>query len=310
MHRSLTRALALLALLCGSGCGLFRTAAVNDLSEAFIGGKAAAVYASDDDPDLVRDALPFSLKTSEILIAQSPGSASLRVAAASGFVQYAAAFLDGEAQMLLTSDLDRARELQRRAGGLYLRGHDHALAGLELAHPGLRGRLRADPAAALAAVGRPEAPLLFWAGAGLAGAISVSGGNPALTADLPIAAAFARRALELDEAWGDGAIHEFFIVFEGGTSGSLGGSEDRAREHFRRAVELTGGRKASPFVALASAVSVPRQDLVEYQGLLERALAVDASAEPRWRLSNTLSQRKARWLLEHAADYILEEAGQ
>ena len=310
MHRSLTRAFVILPLLCGAGCGLVRTAAVDDLSEAFIGGKAAAVYAADDDPELVRDALPFSLKTSEILIAQNPGSASLRLAAASGFVQYAAAFLDGEAQMLLTTDLDRARELQRRAGGLYLRGRDHALAGLELAHPGLRGRLLADPAAALAAVGRPEAPLLFWAGAGLAGAISVSGGNPALSADLPLAGALARRALELDETWGDGAIHEFLIVFEGGTAGAMGGSEDRAREHFRRAVELTGGRKASPYVALASAVSVPRQDLVEYKRLLERALAVDASAEPRWRLSNTLSQRKARWLLDHAADFFLEEVGQ
>jgi predicted anti-sigma-YlaC factor YlaD len=308
LHRSLTRTLVLLPLLCG--CSLFRSAAVDNLSEAFIGGRAAEVYASDDDPELVRDALPFSLKTGEILIAQSPESVSLRLAAASGFVQYAAAFLDGEAQQLLTSDLNRARELQRRAGGLYLRGSDHALAGLELSHPGLRGRLRADPAAALAAVGRTEAPLLFWAGAGLAGAISVSGGNPALTAELPLAGALAQRALELDEAWGDGAIHEFFIVFEGGRTGALGGSEDRAREHFRRTLELTGGRKASPYVALATAVSVPRQDLAEYKGLLERALAVDASAEPRWRLSNTLSQRKARWLLDHAADYFFEEEEQ
>ena len=298
----------LLPLLCG--CGVVRDAAIGGVSEAFLGGRAAEVYAADDDPELVREALPFSLKTSEILIAQNPGSVSLRLAAASGFVQYAAAFLDGEADMLIVSDLDRARELRRRAGGLYLRGRDHALAGLELAHPGLRGQLQDNAAAALAAIGYPEAPLLFWAGAGWAGAISVSGGVPALTADLPLAGALARRALELDESWGDGVIHEFFIVFEGGRAGALGGSEERAREHFRRALELTGGRKASPYVALASAVSVSRQDLVEYKGLLERALAVDPSVEPRWRLSNTLSQRKARWLLDHAADFFLEEAQQ
>ena len=305
LNRLLASALLLPPLLCG--CGLFRKAAVDGVSEAFLGGAAADAFASDDDPELVRDALPFSLKTSEILIAQNPRSPALRLAAASGFVQYASAFLDDEAGMLMETDLARARALQGRAAGLYQRGRDHALAGLELAHPGLRARLRENPAAALAGVERAEAPLLFWAGAGWAGAISVSPGNPALTADLPLAGALANRALELDEAWGDGTIHEFFISFEGGRAGALGGSEPRAREHFRRAVELTGGRKASPYVSLAATVSVQRQDLAEFKALLAQALAVDVSAEPRWRLSNTLSQRKARWLLDHAADLFVEE---
>ena len=96
----------------------------------------------------------------------------------------------------------------------------------------------------------------------------------------------------------------------GGRAGALGGSEARAREHFQRALALTGGRKASPYVALATAVSVRRQDLAEFKGLLAHALAVDVAAAPRWRLSNALSQRKARWLLEHAADFFVEEEQQ
>jgi predicted anti-sigma-YlaC factor YlaD len=75
-------------------------------------------------------------------------------------------------------------------------------------------------------------------------------------------------------------------------------------------VELTGGRKASPYVSLAKTVSVQRQDLVEFKALLAQALAVDPAAEPRWRLSNTLSRRKARWLLDHAADLFVGEEGQ
>jgi hypothetical protein len=221
-------------------------------------------------------------------------------------VQYASAFLDDEADRLMDSDLERARALKARAAGLYRRGRDHALAGLEAAHPDLRARLREDPAAALVKVGRAEAPLLFWAGAGWAGAIAASPGDPALTADLPLVGALAGRALALDEAWGDGTIHEFFIAFEGGRIGALGGSEEQARKHFRRAVELTGSRKASPYVSLAATVSVQRQDLAEFRALLAQALAVDASAVPRWRLSNALSQRKARWLQDHAADLFLE----
>jgi len=304
LHGVMASVLLLPPLLCG--CGLSRRAAVGGASEALLGPAAADAFASDDDPELVRDALPFSLKAGEILIAQDPANASLRLAAASGFVQYASAFLDDEADRLMDTDLARARALKARAAGLYQRGRDHALAGLETAHPGLRARLREDPAAALAKVARAEAPLLFWAGAGWAGAIAATPGNPALAADLPLAGALASRALALEEAWGDGAIHEFFIAFEGGRIGALGGDEDRAREHFRRAVELTGGRKASPYVSLAATVSVRRQDLAEFKSLLAEALAVDASAVPRWRLSNTLSQRKARWLQDHAADLFVE----
>lgn len=303
LHRVLASAFLLPLLF---GCGLSRRAAVGGASEALLGSAAADAFASDDDPELVREALPFSLKASEILIAQDPANASLRLAAASGFVQYASAFLDDEAAMLMDTDLARARALQTRAAGLYLRGRDHALAALELAHPGLRRRLRQDSVAALAGVGRAEAPLLFWAGAGWAGAIAASPGDPTLTVDLPLAGALVGRALALDEAWGDGTIHEFFIAYEGARIGALGGSEQRAREHFRRAVELTGGRKASPYVALAATVSVRRQDLAEFKALLAQALLVDAAATPRWRLANTLAQRKARWLLEHAADLFVE----
>ena len=53
-------------------------------------------------------------------------------------------------------------------------------------------------------------------------------------------------------------------------------------------------------------MSVQRQDLAEFKALLAQALAVDAAAMPRWRLANTLAQRKARWLLDHAADLFVE----
>jgi predicted anti-sigma-YlaC factor YlaD len=301
------RGLLMCALLALSpGCSLVRQSAVDGVSEAFLGRGAAEAFASDGDPELVRDALPFSLKTAEILIAHDPGDPGLRLAAASGFVQYASAFLDDEAKMVAAADLERARQLQARAAALYLRGRDHALAGLEAGHPGLGTALRADPAASLARMGRADTPLLFWAGAGWAGAISLSSGDPALTADIPLAGALAGRALQLDESWGEGQIHEFFIAFEGARMGALGGSEARAREHFRRAVELTRGGKASPYVSLAATVSVRRQDLAEFRALLSQALSIDAAAVPRWRLSNVLAQRKARWLLGQTAELFVE----
>ena len=56
------------ALACAatlSGCSI-RSLAINTLAEAL--AESGSVYASDSDPELVRDALPFALKTFESLL--------------------------------------------------------------------------------------------------------------------------------------------------------------------------------------------------------------------------------------------------
>ena len=172
-------------------------------------------------------------------------------------------------------------------------------------HPGFEKRLRQDPRHALGALSERDVPLLFWAGAGWAGAISTDVDNMSLVAELPIVEAMMRRALELDEDFECGLIHEFFITFEGSRPEASGGSPERAIEHFNRAVTLTGGRKASPFVSLASSVAVRKQDYKLFEDLLNKALAVDPDAVPEWRLVNTLAQEKARWLLDRRKELFL-----
>jgi predicted anti-sigma-YlaC factor YlaD len=71
----------------------------------------------------------------------------------------------------------------------------------------------------------------------------------------------------------------------------------RARKNFSRAVELSHGPPAAPYVALAESVAVSQQDRAEFQRLLAQALAVDVKARPDWTLSNIVMQRRARWLL-------------
>jgi predicted anti-sigma-YlaC factor YlaD len=115
-----------------------------------------------------------------------------------------------------------------------------------------------------------------------------------------------RRALDLDEAYDHGAIHEFMIAFEGGRSDAMGGSIERAREHFNRAVELSDGARAAPLVSLAETVSVRIQDRAEFESLLHRALRIDVDARPQWRLANLIMQRRARWLLGRADLLFLE----
>jgi predicted anti-sigma-YlaC factor YlaD len=190
--------------------------------------------------------------------------------------------------------------LRQRARRLYLRARNYGLRGLELDHPGLGDRLREDPGRALAAERVEDVPFLYWTAASWGSLISLSKDDPDLLADLPVVEALVRRALDLEEAYDDGALHEFMITFEGSRSDTMGGSAARARQHFQRAMELSGGKRASPLVALAESVSVKDQNREEFQSLLQKALAIDCDARPEWRLANLVMKRRARWLLGRA----------
>jgi len=115
--------------------------------------------------------------------------------------------------------------------------------------------------------------------------------------DLPTVRALAERALVLDESWSKGAIHELMISIDS-LPEALGGSTEQARKHFARAVELQGGVSASPYVLLATGVSVPAQNKAEYEELLKKAIAVDPNKDPSNRLANLIAQRRARALLD------------
>ncbi len=296
----------LFVMLLGSGCGALRRAAIRDVTGVFSGSCGSSVFVQDDDPELIRDALPFVLKTYEALVASDPKNRDLCLTTADAFVKYASAFVHAEAQRLEEVDLRRAQYLRRRATKLYLRGRNYALAGLTLDYPDFEKGLREDAQQILQALSEKDVPLLFWAAAGWAGAISTDVNNMSLVAELPMAEVMMRRALELNKDFEDGAIHEFFITYEGGRSKAMGGSAKRARHHFDSVVSLTRGEKASPYVALASSVAVRKQDYKMFQELLNKALAIDPDAVPEWRLVNTLAQEKARWLLDHLPELFLD----
>lgn len=295
---AITLILAGLAALLLPACSLKRTA-VNVLGDALAGG--GGVYVSDDDPELIREALPFGLKTYESLLAESPGHRGLLLAAAGGFTAYAYLIQD-DADRLDATDLARARELRARAHKLYLRGRDYALRGLETAHPGFRARLHGDPASALAMATRDDVPLLYWTGVSWAGALTAAKDDLGLIAELPTAGALVSRVLELEETFERGTAHEFFIAYEGSRPG---GSPSLAREHYRRALELSGGRRASVHLALAEAVTIREQDLAEFRTLLAAALAVNPDAVPQQRLANAIARRRARWLETRIPDLFL-----
>lgn len=277
-----------------SGCSV-RAAAVDKLGDALAGGGTA--FASDSDPELVKAAVPFSLKLMESLLAERPRHRGLLLAASRGFTQYTYAFVHQDADEREDEDWEASGMLRARARNLYLRARDYGLRGLEVEHAGFEKALRDRPGDAVRVAHRDDVPFLYWTAVAWAAAISVSKSDPDLVADLPFVEALIDRALELDEAYDNGAIHGFLIGFESARAGATGNPMTRARQHFGRAMELSGGGQAAPLVSLAESVSITGQDRAEFESLLTRALAINVNARTEWRLANLVMQRRARWLL-------------
>jgi predicted anti-sigma-YlaC factor YlaD len=282
--------IALAFALGASGCSV-KQYAIDRAADALAEGGSA--FASDDDPQLVREAVPFSLKTIESLIEASPKNEKLLLAACRGFTQYSYAFVQQDADRLEAKDVKAAQVEARRARKLYARARAYGLRGLDARHAGFLK----DPSKVLAATTKADVPLLYWTAAAWAAEISLSKENPDAVADAPQMLALADRAVALDDTYGEGAIPSLLIALEMVRQGGQADPATRARARFDRAVALSGKAQASPYVSYAESVAVPLQDKTQFESMLQTALAIDPDAVPRHRLANLILQDRARWLL-------------
>jgi predicted anti-sigma-YlaC factor YlaD len=299
-------AAAVVAIVMTSTACSVKKIAINKLGDS-LASQSTSSFATDDDPELVGDALPFALKLMEGLLDQVPQHRGLLFATSSGFTQYSYVWVQQPADEMEQQDVERAKVMRLRARKLYLRARDYGIRGLEVKHPNFGASLRHDPKSTVLVARKKDVPLLYWTAASWGAAISVSKDDPDLVADQPIVEALIDRSLQLDPDFDDGAIHGFLISYESARQGAKGDFAARCREHFDRQVELTGGLLASPYLSLAETVSVGKQDRGEFDSLLKRALAINSDAKPQWRLTNIVMQRRARWLLSREDDLFISD---
>ncbi len=302
----LSGALGAAVCLGVSGCGTVRQAALNSATDLFAGEEALEVFLSDDDPELVGDAIPFAIKTYEILLRQDPDDPEMNLATGRLCIQYAHGWLQQEADQVEEDDYRYARQLGDRAAALHRRGRDYVLHALEVRHPGFASALEQDASITMEVMTIEDVPYLYWLGAGWGGGIAAQKGNMDQVADLPKVEAIMSRVLELDAAFDGGAVHEFFITFLGGNAESMGGDPRQAEAHFEAALAASKGMRASPYVALAESMAVAQQDSVLFRELLNQALAVDPDLDPEARLANIISRKRAQWLLDQTSELFFD----
>jgi predicted anti-sigma-YlaC factor YlaD len=263
--------------------------------------------ARDDDPDLIREATPFALVTMESLADELHDHIGLRIALASGFSQFAYAFVQEEADEVADSAPAKAKALRARAFRMYLRAREYGFAGLRLAHGITPEQLRGTDEVrekALQQIRKDEVPLLYWTLVPWAAAIALNKRDLELVGDVPAIAALLDRALALDESFGTGALHEFSLAFD--SARPSGTTPEAQKKHYQRAAELQKGLQISALVSYAENVLAPAQDKQGFEKLLRQALSFNVDALParEFRLANLIAQRRARHLLAHESDLI------
>ena len=315
MKRNLQIFLSLFCVILLAGCSINKMA-IKAVSNALTGSGTSEVFTGDSDPKLVGDALPFAIKMYEALLAQNPDHQGLILTTGSLFVMYANAFVQTPAEMLPPDRYKEEIDELKRARELYLRGADILYSGLDKKYPGFSRAYRAGNLDTfLAKTGKADVPYLYWAVAGVLSAYSLDSFNMDLGIRVPELKAMIERAYALDPDFNNGALDDFFIIFYSALPENLLGGEavldssykkNLVDEHFKKAVQKSGGLSASPYVSYAKSVCIPAQDYETFREKLEAALKIDPDEDAQGRLMNILSLQKARFLLDNAASFFID----
>ena len=277
--------------------------AVNTVASTL--AESGTTFSSDEDLQLVGDAIPFALKLYESLLESVPKHAGLLLSTCSGFTQYAYAYVETDAEALPSIRHAEAEALRDRALKLYLRARGYCFRAMNARFgAGTSEALLQKPETVVARAKKADVPLLYWTAASWGAAISLGLDRPELAIDLPAVRVLADRAILLDDGWAKGTLHELFIALDS-LPEVLGGNPARAKQHFAKAVELQKGLSPGPYVALAS-LAASDQDRTEFERLLKTALAMDPEKDPPNRLVTLVMQKRARLLLERADEKFLK----
>jgi hypothetical protein len=251
----------------------------------------AAAAAKQRDLRVVREGMPAYLLLMDGMVEGWPDNDRLLLAAAQAYSSFAAVVALDEAQPF--GDV-----LVNRAKGYALR----ALAARGLPDP------LSSPfdvfETAVNRMSRDDLPYAFWGGSCWAGWVSVNRNSIEAIAELPRVEVLMRRALALDGTYYYGGPHLFMGIWYASRPAVAGGSLERAKQHFQRAIEIGGGKFLMTQVYYADVYCRKALDRDGFTSTLDAVLASPVDVVPELTLLNTVAQRKAQALRDHADDYF------
>ena len=253
-------------------------------------------------PNLAEQLFEKRVSKSEKQARKHPRNSATKLEACKNLTMYGHVFVLRESEIMEEEDFSQSREFRLEASGLFQNAYNYGLESLDILHPGFQESFHKDSGVMLGKVTIEQVDYLYWTAAALGSMISTAKGDPYAIADLPKVGILIDRAMELNESYDKGSLHEFMISFVLSRPDSPSDAIEIAKNHFDKAVILSGGNRASAFVTYAESICTLEQDRSEFLSMLNRALEVDVNADPDLKLSNIVSQERAAWLKERVDD--------
>jgi hypothetical protein len=272
--------LCALAALQFSGC-------IQQIAVTTVGGivdDGFEGFTEEADLEFARDALPGNLKLIDVLLKSEPDNERLLRLASQGYNSYALAFLED-------AEPERAR-------AFYLRGRDHALKILR-ADERIAKALEGHPdelSAALKTASPSMVPAAFWAAFGWGSYIYLSLDNTDAVADLPRAEALMQFVADRDSAYYYAGADLFLGMLYGSRSKMLGGDPVKSRDHFERALRITGRKFLMAQLYYARSYAAQNLDEDLFDALLAEIERTPLDVLPENRLANAVAKQKAALL--------------
>jgi hypothetical protein len=281
----LTPALIASAAMLLSGCSSIISSATSGMA-----GDLSASILDQEDPELVREAVPAFLILLDSMVRSSPDNPATLGAAAELYAAYGIAFND---------DPERAKVLTRRARDYGRR----ALCAADSKACGIESEPFADYEQAVRSVGVKASPALYSYSVSSLAYIRAHSADFTALSDLPKIEVALTHLLELGDTTDAASVNMYLGILNTLRPPALGGQPEKGREYFEAALRIAGDKDLSIKVEYANGYARLLYERELHDRLLNEVLAAQAS-QPGYTLMNSLAQEQARDLLASADEYF------
>jgi len=243
-----------------------------------------------------REAAPALLKMLDGFIKSAPNDEDLLTAGANMNCGFSILLIEGE-------DNDWASVL-------YNKGLHYALRGLEQDYKGITKLVEAGKLDQLKEVlkkaDKDDLPMVFWAGECMAAWINLNLDDPEAISNLPVALAFIRRSIQIDDTYFYGGGHMALGMYYGSMSKTMGGNPKLSKTEFEKTFQITKNKFMLARVFFAKTYCVQTQNRKLFDKTLQEVDDFETDKAPDIRLINLAAKKKAAALAEEADDKFIQ----
>lgn len=281
--------LLLMTLLLLSGCGQLISNAKQEFAEDI-----SASILQHDEPETVKQALPSFLLLVDSMVHGDDTNIDLLISASKLYGSYASVFVEEEKRKHKLAQ--RAFVYAHRALCLYVGSTNIAACDI-----GQSSYARFEQS--LQKFKKEDVKVLFAFGSAWAGLIQANSSDWNAVAELPKARAVIERVLQLDETFSNGDVHLYMGVMQSLLPPAMGGKPEVAREHFEKALKISGRTNSMALLLYAEKYAKLVFDRELHDRLLKELMALKPERTPS-KLIDAIAKARAQKLLADADDYF------